>query len=260
MSSIPRLDYSTGILTTPFRDFRHIVPTSGLMSDELLSSGLYCTSIAFRPTLQPLTNSDYARTLAEPPNRTSHPSRVLCPLLVQLPAHPDVSVSHPVGTPESSVHLCSSPAFILSIPAIFEHSRPMLIMTYVLGDDPFLHTNFRSTPALVLDSILFWFLPGLINHHHPAFFPISYHPPAEHYSSAPRPSHSFIHTPSAIFRFISGYPDRSSANYRLITECHDFTNFNFRTIRIADGSPDQMYSTRICHFYTMESPTRLRIQ
>ncbi|KAF8137808.1 hypothetical protein K438DRAFT_1996665 [Mycena galopus ATCC 62051] len=74
-------------------------------------------------------------------------------LLVKLPAHPDVSVSHPVGTPESSVHLRSPPAFILCIPAIFEHSRPTLFMTYVLGDAPFLRMNFRplrhwrSTPS-----------------------------------------------------------------------------------------------------------------
>ncbi|KAF8150357.1 hypothetical protein K438DRAFT_1988516 [Mycena galopus ATCC 62051] len=225
------------------------------MSDGLPSSGLYCTSIAFRLTLQPLMNSDYLRTSTEPPNGTSHPSRVLCPLRVQFPAHPDVSVSHPVGTPESSVHLRSPPAFILSIPAIFEHSRPTLIMTYVLGDALFLRMNFRSTLALVLDSLLFRFLPGLIIHHLLAFFRISYHPLAEHYSSAPRPSRSFIHTPSAIFQFISGYPDRLSAYYWLITECHNFTDFNFRTIRIADGSPDQRYSTRIRHFYTMESPT-----
>ncbi|KAF8218369.1 hypothetical protein K438DRAFT_1953197 [Mycena galopus ATCC 62051] len=110
-TSIPRLDYSTGILTTPFRDFRHIVPTSAI-----------------------------------PPEYSAW-------LLVQLPAHPDVSVSHPVGTLESSVHLRSSPAFILSIPAIFEHSRPTLIMTYVLGDAPFLRMNFQSTLALALNSI-----------------------------------------------------------------------------------------------------------
>ncbi|KAF8143618.1 hypothetical protein K438DRAFT_1993678 [Mycena galopus ATCC 62051] len=227
------------------------------MSDGLPSSGLYCTNIAFRPTLQPpITSGLRPNHLTELAILPEYSAR----LLVQLPAHPDVLVSHPVGIPESSVHLRSPPAFILSIPATFEHSRPTLIMTYVLGDAPFLRMNFRSTPALALDSILFRFLPGLIIHHHPAFFRISYHPPAEHYSFAPRPSRSFIHIPSAIFRFISGYPDRSSAYYRFITECHDVTDFNFRTIQIADGSPDQMYSTRIRHFYTMESSTGLRIQ
>ncbi|KAF8143795.1 hypothetical protein K438DRAFT_1993436 [Mycena galopus ATCC 62051] len=138
MTSIPRLDY-TGILTTPFRDFWHI------------PSGLCCN---LRRT--PITSG-------LPPNHLTelaiHPEYSTW-LLVQLPAHPDVSVSHPVETSESFVHPRSSPAFILSIPAIFEHSRPTLIMTYVLGDAPYLRTNFRSTLALALNSILFRFLPG----------------------------------------------------------------------------------------------------
>ncbi|KAF8195157.1 hypothetical protein K438DRAFT_1968487 [Mycena galopus ATCC 62051] len=195
------------------------------MSDELLSSGLYCMSIAFRPTLQPPMNSDYLRTSAEPPNGTSHPSQVLCPATCPTSCAPGRIGLTSCGNSRVIRPPPFTSGIILSIPAIFEHSGPTLIMTYVLGDAPFLRMNFRSTPALALDSILFRFLPELIIHHPPAFFWISYHPPAEHYSSAPRPSRSFIHTPLAIFRSISGYPDRSSAHYWLTTECPRLDGF-----------------------------------